>query len=136
MRIVLDTNVMVSALIFGGLPRQILDLAPLGVCRFCFSIAMERELKRVLAEKFAWSGDQIRGRVATVLSWGIIVSPTTELAVVKDDPDDDRILECALEARADAIISGDRHLLKLGNFQGIPIYRPRQFLEGLLGLHE
>jgi uncharacterized protein len=131
MRIAVDTNVVVSALVFGGIPRQILDLGPLGVCQLCFSPATRRELERILADKFGWGIDEIHSRVAKVLSWGITVNPTTELSIVKDDPDDDRILECAMEAKAEAIVSGDRHLLKLGSFQGIPICTPRQFLEGL-----
>lgn len=136
MRIVVDTNVMVSALIFGGIPRKIVDLATLGACQFCFSTAMQHELERVLLEKFGWSWDQIRVRVATVLSWGIHVTPTIKLHAVKDDPDDNRILECAIEAKADVIVSGDQHLLKLGSFQGIPIYTPQQFFEGLRPLQK
>ena len=53
------------------------------------------------------------------------------LAVVKDDPDDDRVLECAIAGHADSIVSGDRHLLKLGAYEGIPIATVRQFMDKL-----
>jgi predicted nucleic acid-binding protein len=51
------------------------------------------------------------------------------LAVVTEDPDDDRVLECAVAAHADAIVSGDRHLLRLGSFKSIVIQSSRQFLD-------
>ena len=57
-----------------------------------------------------------------------LVSPTESLRVVADDPDDDRVLECAIAGNADAIISGDRHLLALGAFQEIPILKVRDCL--------
>src|SRR5579863_4440026 len=113
MRIVVDTNVIVSALIFGGLPRRVLDLAAQGVCQLYFSAPIQNEVERVLEEKFGWSRDQIRARVGTVFSWGTSVHPLMSLAVIKDDPDDNRILECAVEAEAQAIISGDRDLVRL-----------------------
>jgi len=51
------------------------------------------------------------------------------LAIIKDDPDDDRVLECAVAGHADYIVSGDRHLLKLGSYDSIPILTVRQFLD-------
>ncbi len=129
MRIVADTNVVVSALVFGSVPQQVLDLAAQGACSFYFSAPIQAEVERILEEKFGWSPDEIRARGRTFWSCGTRVNPGVSLAVVADDPDDDRILECALAARAEAIISGDHHLLRLGSFQSIPIQSPRQFLD-------
>lgn len=129
MRIVVDTNVIVSALVFGGLPRQVLNLADVGLCLWYFSAAIKGEVERVLKEKFGWSTEEISARGRILWSWGTLVKPKVWLSVVKEDADDNRILECAMAAEADAIISGDRHLLRLGSFQSIPIQSPRQFLE-------
>jgi putative PIN family toxin of toxin-antitoxin system len=129
MRIALDTNVIISAVVFGGLPRQVLDLAALGMCSFYFSPAIQAEVERILGEKFGWSAEEIEAATRTVWSFGTRVDPQVSLAVVTDDPDDDRILECAVAAHADAIVSGDRHLLRLGSFESILIQSSRQFLD-------
>ena len=129
MRIVVDTNVIVSALVFGGLPRQVLELAAKGVCALYFSAPIQAEVERILEEKFGWSPEEIDARARLLWSWGTRVRPQMSLTVITDDPDDDRILECAVAAGAQAIISGDRHLVSLGSFQSIPIQTPRQFLD-------
>ena len=58
-----------------------------------------------------------------------VVEPREPLSVISDDPDDNRVLECAVKGEADVIVSGDRHLLNLANYQGISIVTVRQFLE-------
>jgi putative PIN family toxin of toxin-antitoxin system len=68
----------------------------------------------------------IRGKLEAVAE---VVSTTQTLSRLKDDPDDDRVLECALAGRADIIVTGDRHLLKLGAFEGTPIVTARQFMD-------
>lgn len=128
-RIVADTNIIISALVFGGLPRQIIDLATLGVCEIYYSTPIRNEVEHVLEKKFGWSRDEIQNRLPLLFSWFVQVHPRVSLAAVKDDPDDDRILECAVAAQAQAIISGDRHLLQLGSFESIPVLTPRQFLD-------
>jgi putative PIN family toxin of toxin-antitoxin system len=136
MRIVTDTNVIVSALVFGGLPRQVLALCMSKACELCYSGAIREETERILEEKFAWDRQQIAVRTEGLLSSAIQIYPALTLNVIKEDLDDDRILECAVEAKARAIISGDHHLLKLASFQGISIQTPRQFLEAKLWLKE
>jgi uncharacterized protein len=128
MRIVVDTNVIVSALVFGGVPRQILALVDRSVCVFYYSNAIRTETERILQEKFGWSPNEIR-RLRGLWKWGTQLDPEVSLTVVAEDPDDDRILECAIAAEAHAIVSGDRHLLRLGSFRSIPIQSPRQFVE-------
>ena len=128
MRIVVDTNVIISALVFGGLPRRVLDLAAAGMCSLYFSPPIQAEVERILEEKFGWSREEIQASTRTLWNFGTLIDPQISLAVVTDDPDDDRILECAVAAGADAIVSGDRHLLRLGSFQLIPVWPPRHFL--------
>ncbi|MFI5088781.1 MAG: putative toxin-antitoxin system toxin component, PIN family [Terriglobales bacterium] len=132
MRIVVDTNVIVSALVFGGVPRQVLDLALTGVCSLYFSKPIQAEVERILKEKFGWSREEIHARARTIWNLGTEVSPQVSLAVITNDPDDDRVLECAVAAEANAIISGDGHLLRLVSFQSIPILSPRQFFDRLV----
>jgi len=129
MRIVVDTNVIVSALVFGGLPREVLDLAGAGICSLYFSPPIQTEVDRILAVKFGWSAEEIRRRTRPLWGFGIRVDPRVALSRIADDPDDDRILECAVAADAGAVISGDRHLLRLVSFRSIPIMSPRQFLD-------
>ena len=125
----MDTDVIISGLVFGGLPRQVLDLAAAGMCSFYFSASIQAEVQRILEERFGWSTEEIQAGTRTVWSFGTPVDPQVSLTVVADDPDDDRILECAVAANADAIVSGDRHLLRLGSFQSILIQSSRQFLD-------
>ena len=134
--IVLDTNVIVSALVFGGLPRLILDLAAKEIYQMFYSSPIQEEVKRVLHEKFGWDAGEITKRTNLLFAWAGKIHPQISLAIIKDDPDDDRILECALAAEAKIIISGDRHLLRLQSFQSIVICTPRQFLDDQLWIKE
>jgi putative PIN family toxin of toxin-antitoxin system len=130
-RIVADTNIFISALMFGGLPGSFLDLAFQGSFLLITSPILLDELDEKLRMKFELSptdADLIRSRLEGISE---IVSTATPLAVVKDDPDDDRVLECAIAGRADYIVSGDRHLLKLGSYEEIPIITVRHFMDTL-----
>ena len=128
-RVVLDTNVIVSALVFGGVPRGVLELAEAGKCELFYSEPIQTEVRRVLAEKFDWPQTMIDEVLPVVWSMGKAVVPRITLNAVPADPDDNRILECAVAARAQVVVSGDRHLLDLQNYKSIPIATPRQFLE-------
>jgi putative PIN family toxin of toxin-antitoxin system len=127
--IVLDTNVLVSALLFGGPPREILDMIGAGTVNCSLSPPILDELKDVLQRpKFGFSSQQAVAVVEELSALCTIVSPSERIAIISADPDDDRILECALEARADTIVSGDAHLLELGRHEGIRIVSPSEFL--------
>lgn len=127
-RIVLDTNVIVSALVFGGVPRAVLELAEAGQCEFFYSEAIQAEVRRILAEKFDWAPAMLQQVLPTLWNMGELVSPRIEVRAVPDDPDDDRILECAVAANASFLISGDHHLLALRSYKSISIVTPRQFI--------
>jgi putative PIN family toxin of toxin-antitoxin system len=128
-RIVLDTNVIVSALVFGGVPRGVLELAEAGRCELFYSEPIQAEVRRVLDHKFGWAPAMLQQILPVVWSMGQLVFPRTAVHAVRDDPDDNRIVECALAARASFIVSGDRHLLALGKYKSISIASPRQFVE-------
>jgi len=129
MRVVADTNVLISAFMFGGLPGEFLDLAFVGGFLLVSSPVLLDELDEKLRIKFevsAGDAEVIRGRLEAVAE---VISTMPTLSVVKDDPDDDRVLECAVAGIADAVVSGDRHLLKLDTYAGCPILTVRQFMD-------
>jgi putative PIN family toxin of toxin-antitoxin system len=131
MRIVLDTNVLISALAFpGSKPDQILSRVRRGefdlfICPFILS-----ELDRVLQDKFHFSKKEADARVRAIRTIAHLIHPTerTDVIVAKDD--DNRILECALAAQAEFLITGDHaHLLPLGSYRQTRVVTPAQFLE-------
>lgn len=127
-RVVADTNIFISALMFGGLPGAFLDLAFLPVFTLVTSPVLLDELDEKLRLKFGLSStdaDLVRSKLEANAD---LISTVETLKIVKADPDDDRVLECAVAGRADYIVSGDRHLLKLGSYDDIPILTVRQFL--------
>lgn len=128
-RVVLDTNVYISALMFGGLPGLLLDLALVQSFLVLISPALLEELDEKLRVKFGITSEDMAIVHTRLETFTEIVRPTISLQVVEDDPDDDRVLECAIQGRADFIVTGDRHLLKLSTYKGIPILTVRQFLE-------
>ena len=131
MRIVVDTNVIVSALVFGGLPRRVFEVVESGACEFYYSAEIESETRRVLRDKFGWNEERLDRYLPELWNLGERVAPRRRVNAVKEDPNDNRIIECALAADADLIVSGDGHLLRLGAFEGIAILTPRGFLSAL-----
>lgn len=128
-RIVADTNIYISALMFGGVPGTFLDLAFLESFTLIASPALLDELEKKLRLKFGVSSDDAAAIRAKLESVAWMVQPDQLLNVVQDDPDDNRVLECAWTGKADYVVSGDRHLLKIGSYEGIPIVTVRQFLD-------
>lgn len=131
-RLVLDTNTVVSGLLWGSPPGQLLDAAEQPRLELAGSTALLAELQGVLARpKFARLLD---GRGLDVMDLfdgyaALLVHVTPEaMARVSRDPDDDHVLACAIKARADLIVSGDHDLRVLGRFQGIPIVTATQAL--------
>jgi putative PIN family toxin of toxin-antitoxin system len=129
---VADTNIYISALLFGGSCEAILGLARAGLLDLYDSPAIERELRRVLREKFRWTDRQVREAVLELRLITTRIHPTLHLSGVVQDADDHRILECAVAARVDYLITGDkRHLQPLKHFRGVQIVSPREFLDEL-----
>lgn len=86
MRIVADTNVIVSALVFGGVPRKVLELADRGLCDLFYSEAIEVEVRRVLLGKFGWKEGKLDEVLPMLWSMGERVVPRQRVDVVHDDP--------------------------------------------------
>jgi len=130
MRVVLDTNVVVSALLWGGATFRLLQLAQVGDIDLLTSPALTAELARVLGyprlePRIVARNMTVAQLVSQYQAFAQTVLPLTVPAVIKDDPDDDQVLACAVAGRADLIVSGDKHLHGLGGqYNGISIVRP------------
>jgi uncharacterized protein len=124
----LDTSVYIRALHFGGPATVIIGHARAGSIRIDISDAILAETIRVLRDKFQWDGYSLQDARAKLLTLGNHVSPTETLHVVKEDPADDRILECATTAKSDFIVSEDNDLLRLGQFGSARIMSVRDFI--------
>lgn len=124
LRVVFDSNVYISALLFDGPPRQILELAMKRQVVLITSDAILTETARKLRDKFSWPEHRIEQFVRAASRLAEIHSSKKRLSVVSDEADN-RVLECAIEGKADLIITGDKHLLRLKSYENIPIQRPK-----------
>lgn len=129
-RVVLDTNIYISAFLFGGKPAEILRWIEEGGITLFYSPAIRAEIEDVLAGKFRWPADMIELACAPLWSVGSCVQPRRSIRACADS-DDDRILECAVEAEAQFIVTGDNHLLRMMSFEQIPILKPDEFLKAI-----
>ena len=115
---------------FGGKPLTILEMAQVGEIELAISEPIINETLRIIRDKFYRSREQITEMESHLRAITRCVQPTERLEVVPDDADDNKIVECAVVAGSDVIVTGDDHLLRLGSFQGITIRRPSDFLAG------
>lgn len=129
MRVVPDTNILVSAIIFGGSPERIITLAREGRIHLILSPPLLDELRRVLHEKFAFRDAALHAAEGLLRQIGEIVEPGHVISTIREDPPDNRVLEAAVAGEAEFIVSGDRRLLRLESFEGIPIVTARRLLE-------
>jgi putative PIN family toxin of toxin-antitoxin system len=127
-RVVFDTNVWISGLLWRGKPYQCLLLARGKVVQHVHCSEMVAELSRKLRETFAFSENHIHAILYDLQRISEKVEITGDLHIVADDPDDDKFVECALLAGAAAIVSGDHHLLDLGGYEGIPVLSAAEFV--------
>lgn len=130
MRVVLDTNVFISALIFGGKPALVLRWFNRPGPTLLLTDHILSEVERILRAKSGWDQAfiaEVIGDLICVAEW---VRPTLQVSACRD-PDDNRILEAALAGAADFIVSGDADLLSMSAFRGIPIVSVTDFLARL-----
>ena len=129
-KIVVDTSVYISAILFGGNPEKIRKLSKEKKIELLVSEAIIAEIAKILRKKFDWKSWQISKLIDEIRETAILVIPRQTLSVIKEDEDDNRVLECAVEGKAQYIITGDkRHLLSLKEYQGIKILSPAEFLK-------
>lgn len=133
MRVVLDTNVFISAIFWEGPPHEILTLAEQGKVTLAASQETLDELFGVLARKkfdrYFKEAQTDHKRISEYILFLVeVFSPKEEVSIIKEDPPDNQFLSCALAAGTLFVVSGDRHLLGLKEFRNIPIITPKQFL--------
>lgn len=137
MRIVLDTNTVISGLLWRGAPRLILDAARSHLVDLYTSTVLLAELQGVLhrpkfARVFATNTTTAAAVYAVYTALARIVAAPELVTPVSRDPDDDAVLACAVAVPADAVVSGDADLLTLGGYAGIPILRAPTLLARLM----
>ena len=130
MRVVLDTNALVSALLFSGISSKLVSLWQKGLITPLLSREVVDEYLRVLGyPKFELSEGEIKELIQEeILPYAEVVTRKIRLRVIQRDPSDNKFIECAVAGRARVIISGDKDLLSLGRYRQIRIQSPAQFL--------
>jgi len=126
----LDTNVFVSSF-FGGNPRRIIDLWKSGKVTICLSPGIVDEYVEVLG-RLGITGEQELKELLGLFAQGfhcIFTGTTPRIRAVREDPDDDKFIECAVALKADCIVSGNKSLLAVRNYMGIEILNPKDFLD-------
>jgi putative PIN family toxin of toxin-antitoxin system len=127
LRVVLDTNVYFSAFTHKGVPFWIWQKAVLREYTLLISPAILREVGEVLRRQAGWSEGEVIRHLKLLVRVGEIVSPAITVQAIKEDDDDNRILECAVAGKADLVVSSDHHLRRLKTYQGIGIVHPVDF---------
>ncbi len=134
MRVVVDTNVIVSGLNFPGNERMVLDLALRGRFELYVSTFILEEAAGVLRRKFAWDAERSSQALRALGNAATVIYPRGLPEVFEGGHPDNRILVCAVEAAADYLVTGDRqHLLPLEEHQGTRILNAPRFLSALEG---
>lgn len=129
MRVVLDTNILVSAFLFpGGNPEAVYRRVIEGRLAMVTSTALLTEFAQVLTDKFGWAQTMADDALTQIIVIATVVEPSEAVHFVDDDPDDDRVLEAAAAGDAEVVVSGDRHLLRIGEWRRIRILSPADFV--------
>ena len=136
MNIVIDTNVVISAILFGGVPGKLIDLWKNRRIVPLISEEIMTEYIRVLAyPKFNLSEEEINYIIhQEILPFFKVVKSVPGSSIVKQDPDDDKFIQCAEAGKAKIILSGDQHLLALKSYKNIEIKTPNQFIKSIDGI--
>ena len=134
MKVTLDTNVLVSATFWDGDAYDIVCLVEQKIVSCYLSESIIQEYSRVIhsdeiIEKIDRKHLSVKSALIKIIGMCVIVEPRRSIDAVPDDADDNKILECAVEANVDYVISYDNHLLKIKEFEGIKIICPKEFLK-------
>ena len=127
-RVVFDTNILISGLLWRGKPYQCLLLARSGIVQAVYCPPMLAELTHKLRHTFGFSENRIQAVLYDLRRVSTRVDVAGDLRAVAADPDDDKFIECAVAAGAAVIVSGDHHLLDLGKYGDIQILTAAEFL--------
>ncbi len=134
MKVVIDTNIFVSSF-FGGNPRKIIDLWKSEKITLCLSNTIIDEYIDVLRRIGLKEEDELE-ELLSLFSRGfniVFTTKTPKIKIIKNDPDDDKFIECAVALKAQSIITGDKEVLAIKEYMGIRILTPQKFLEKYKG---
>lgn len=130
MRITVDTNVLVSSLGWNGAEAAIIEMVLESKLELCLSAQILSEFFRVVKyRKFGFANEEIDGFIGRLLPNAVFVKPTESIFVVAEDPEDNKIIECAVAGESKYIISGDKHLLKIRQYKETRIMKASDFLQ-------
>ena len=130
LKITADTNTLISATITKGNEFELLRLAKLRKIELILSPHILKEFREVISRpKFGFSQEQIINSFKQIISISTIIMPSNKINIIKDDPEDNRVLECAEAGKVDYIVSGDDHLLKFKKYKDINIVRTKFILD-------
>ncbi|GBE01812.1 hypothetical protein BMS3Bbin06_02321 [bacterium BMS3Bbin06] len=129
-KVVIDTNVFISGFGWGGKPDALLTLLKNNQIVCYFSPEIFEELKRVVSYPKLKFTESLQNKILEFVFFNCkLVEPKEHITVIVDDPDDNRFLECAVEANAEFVISGDPHLLRIGKYKTVEIVDVDKFLD-------
>jgi putative PIN family toxin of toxin-antitoxin system len=125
---VFDSGVWISAFQFGGTPLVALRYV-YSHCRLAACDSILHEIHKTMARKFGWDSFRIKGAIEDYLDNTIVIDITGKLRGICRDPKDDMVIECAVLSGAKIIVSGDKDLLAVKDYEGILVLTPREFLQ-------
>jgi len=129
-RLTFDTNVLISSTLWkNSVSRKLLDQLILQSKEIFITGEILEEYCKVLKRDFNFSKEDIEEKAELILSFLKVITPSSKIEIVKEDPDDNKVIECAVESKSEYIISYDLHLLKLKDYQGIKIIKPEEAIE-------
>ncbi len=129
MRIVADTNLLISSIFWNGKPYYIVQLALNNSIEIITSSYILNETRRVLRNEFNLSEQEIDDIINCILRYATVIEPTEQVDVIKRDPADNHIIACALAAKADYVVTRDKDILDLHKYVMIRMITPEDFLE-------
>lgn len=128
-KVVFDSNIFISSIVYGGKPRQVFQSAIEGKVKLYVSREILEEVEEVLQRpKFKYHFQMIDLVITEIHNIAKVVIPRRKINYIKDDPHDNIILECAVESESNYIVTGDEHLLGLKEYENIQILNPVEFL--------
>lgn len=133
MRITVDPNVFVSALGWNGPEAAVIEMVLESKLELCLSAQILSEFYRVTRyPKFGFTDEEIDGFIGRLLPLVVFVNSEQKINIIEEDPEGNRIIECAVAGESTHIVTGDKHLLRLGEYGGIKILKAPEFLQQLL----
>jgi len=133
MKIVLDTNVLITGIFFTGPPYKILNAWKKGEITFVVSEEILLEYQRVANEmSLKFPSIDIRKILQLITIHSEIINTHGYEVTICEDPDDNMFISCAVASKSKVIVSGDKHLLKIDNYQNIRVLKPREFVDNYL----